>query len=142
VSLNREHRLAPALETLFRVEAEHFLELRAELLGVFGEGRMRKDLVSLVLFGSAARAEDLSSSDLDLLLIAKDAPSLERAGYAIGDAEEGLARRFGVMVRPIGYSLAQARRLWKQRRAPLAEVHRDGIPILGPPLRELLDGED
>jgi predicted nucleotidyltransferase len=142
VSLNRRHRLASALEALFRVEAEHFLELRGELLRVLHEGFGEKALLSLVLFGSAARAEDRSSSDLDLLLIAADSASLEWAMNAIADATEGFSTRFGVTVRPIGYSLVQARRLWRQRRAPLVELHRDGIPLLGPPLRELLGDED
>lgn len=39
VSLNHEHRLAPTLRELFRQEAEHFLELRPDLVRARGASR-------------------------------------------------------------------------------------------------------
>jgi predicted nucleotidyltransferase len=140
VRLNREHRLAPAVEQIFRQEAEHFLELRRALVEAAG-GRASQEVLSIVLFGSAARSEDTLGSDVDTLLIAPDARVRNSALERIESSREPLLERFGVRIHPVGYSLSEARRLWRQRRPPLPEALRDGIVLLGPPLRELLNGK-
>lgn len=141
VQLNRHHRLAPAVEQLFRQEAEHFLELRSALVAEVAKGRESREVLSLALFGSMARAEDGLESDLDALVIASDARARDGALERIGSAGEKMLERFGVRVRPIGYTLSEARRLWRQGRSPLPEALRDGIVLRGPPLREILSGQ-
>lgn len=138
VALNRGHRLASSLQSLFVQEAEHFLEVRraiAEALGATGV----RDLCA-VLFGSVARAEDRAESDLDLLIVVPAQGARERVLEALESLRAGLLLRFGVELRPIGYTYTEARRLWKQRRSPIREALRDGIALVGPPLREALDG--
>jgi predicted nucleotidyltransferase len=141
VRLNRTHRLASPLQELFRIEAEHFLQLRSALTRLTMDGRKPKDVLSLVLYGSAARAEDRAASDLDVMLISEDAASLGSALSRLDAGKEQLRERFGVSLRPIGYTLTQARRLWRRRQTPLSEAQREGIPLVGPSLRELLSGE-
>ena len=142
VSLNREHRLASTLEELFRREAEHFLELRRELSrAVAGPKMMKKDILSLALFGSVARSEDALKSDLDVLCIT---PNERARGSTLERTEassEDLCKRFGARLRPIAYTLTEARRLWRAHRAPLPEAVRDAVVLAGPPLRQLLSGK-
>lgn len=142
VSLDRGHRLAPPIEELFRVEGEHFLEIRSALTRLAVDERRQNGVLSLVLFGSAARADDKIESDLDVLVIAENAAAVDTAVTRLEVGKERLRKRFGVSLHSIGYTLAQARRLWRQRRPPLDDAQRDGIPLVGPPLRQLLSGED
>jgi predicted nucleotidyltransferase len=142
VSLDRGHRLAPPLAQLFRVEAEHFLELRSALSRLVADEQRQNGVLSLVLYGSAARAEDSTESDLDLLVVAENAVAVESALTRLEVGKEEVQQRFGVSLHSIGYTLAQARRIWRQKRPPLHDAQRDGIPLVGPPLRQLLSGED
>jgi predicted nucleotidyltransferase len=141
VSLNREHRLASALVELFRGEAEHFLELRSSLVSSVEPGARGRGVLSVVVFGSAARSQDALGSDLDVLLLARDDKARRAALDSVEHSREALRARFGVSARPIAYAIPEARRLWRARRPPLTEAARDGIVLLGPPLEELLGGE-
>lgn len=134
VALDERHRLAPALRDLFQSEAVQFLELRRGLAGM-APGR---GVLAAALFGSVARGDDTADSDLDVLLIATDETACSKAleGFAPGAQE--LEVTFGRRVRPIAYPLAKARRLWRQRKPPIAEAVRDGLVLRGPALRELL----
>lgn len=142
VRLNREHRLAPAVHEMFRREAEHFLELRRALVEAAARGKRNAGLVSLLVFGSVARGEDDVSSDLDVMVIAADAAAREHALERLEAAADNLRRRFGVRLRPIGYTVARARRLWRARRAPFPDVGRDAIVLFGKPVAAALNGAD
>jgi len=126
--LNREHALATTLVRLFNRER-----------GLFGElvEYLRERLVTAVpeieaayIFGSAARGEMTTSSDVDLALVSS--PDLVRAvEEAAVDIAEAVRARFGISLSPIVgapslESLLQrgrpGQRLWRQ-------IADEGVPV-------------
>lgn len=116
-----EHALVPELRELF--ESEHGLgrdlrrRLAVELRRILGVERA-------VLFGSVARGESRGSSDIDLLVIAKDARSKARLLQAAGNLRDVVARRYGNRLQLVVYSLEE----WKSRKGPelVREIEQDG----------------
>ncbi|WP_309672122.1 hypothetical protein [Gemmatimonas sp.] len=46
--------------------------------------------------------------------------------------------QYGATASPVAYTIREARRGWGERAAPWPDIARDVVPILGPPLSELL----
>lgn len=142
VSLNDDHRLSAVIRELFRSESEFFLALRSELAAAATDAPRPVRPSSLILFGSVARGDDQLGSDLDLLLLAWTAAGIEPALVRIGQAAGRLRDRYGCELRPIAYTVAEARRRWRRREAPFPDIVRDHIVLVGPPLREVIDGKN
>jgi predicted nucleotidyltransferase len=137
VRLNVTHHLAPALRALFDAEADGFRRLRADLVAAV-PARWRRRIASLAAFGSAARAQDVPGSDLDLLLIVADGADRDEAEAAVKDAAAGLEPSFGARVRVLAYTRREARTRYRRRRPPFDTLTVDAVPLLGPPLADLL----
>jgi hypothetical protein len=66
----------------------------------------------------------------------------------VADAEEATSRledesgeiesMFGIDVQPVGYSLRQARPLWRAHQTPFEHARREGWLLMGKPLHQLL----
>lgn len=140
VSLNTDHYLAVGVAELFLAESEFFLALRSELVSAAAAAPRNARPVSVVLFGSIARGDDRPSSDIDLLVLTAGAAATERVLSELERAGDRLRTRYGYVLRPIGYTLAEARRRWRRREPPLPDVMRDHVVLFGPPFRELVDG--
>ena len=56
-------------------------------------------------------------------------------------ARDGHLETVGADVRVVAYTLSETRARWRRRVPLLAEIVRDGIPLLGPPLAEALTGD-
>lgn len=106
-----DHALAEGLRELF--ESEHGLgrelrqKLAAGLRGIPGVERA-------VLFGSTARGESRPSSDVDLLVIVKDARSKAALMSRIGKLRRLVGARYGNRLQPVVYTLQE----WKARKGP------------------------
>lgn len=137
VRLNVAHHLAPTLRALFDAEADGFRRLRANLVAAV-PARWRRRMASLVAFGSAARAQDAPGSDLDLLLIVADGADRAGTETAVTEAAAGLVPSFGVRVRVLTYTRHDARARYRRRQPPFDTLTVDAVPLLGPPLAELL----
>lgn len=140
VALSTEYYLGAAVRDLFRSESEFFLALRRQLTAMATEAPPRGRISSMALFGSMARGEDRPGSDLDLLLITADTAAQEAALARVGALSGETRKVYGYAVRPIAYTTVEARRRWRRREPPFPEIVRDHIVLVGPPLRELLDG--
>lgn len=134
--LNDRHQLAPALVAVFSAEAELALGVRRSIVAL-ARGDRRPPL-GLYLFGSVARADETTESDLDVLLIARDAPHRELLLGRVLAGVDLLRVQYGVRLSPLAYTLEEARRGWAARAAPWPDIARDVVPMLGPPLSELL----
>jgi predicted nucleotidyltransferase len=137
VSLNEAHMLASVLQDLFAAEAEFFAALRRELVAI-GQQADARGLAALVLFGSVARAQERLDSDLDVLVVGRTQAAADRLleAYIMGAGR--VQERFGARLRPIAYSVQEARRRWHGREVPLPELAQDAVVLHGPPLGELL----
>lgn len=138
VEFNRHHHLFPTVAALFEAEADRFRAVR-EALHTWANARgLAGTIQSLAIFGSAARAEDSSASDLDVLALTASGRGRADLDAAFETVSADLRERQGVQARLLTYSVSQARTMLRRRQPPIAEAMRDAIVLIGPPLRELL----
>ena len=140
VRLSDDHRLSAPFRSLFASEAEHFLDLRRALAEAARGIARRSGLVSLVLFGSVARARDGVESDCDLLVVARDQHGLDAALGGLASVASRLEASHGCHLRPIGYTLEDAAAGWRSGQAPFPAIRRDGLTLFGRPLEDSLGG--
>lgn len=134
--LNASHVLAPTLTALFDAEAELARNMRTAIATIaIGD---KDPPAGLYLFGSVARAEETIDSDVDILLIARDAKQRDALLDRTLAGVESMRARYGVSIAPIAYTIREAKAAWGAKAAPWPELARDVVPILGPPLGELL----
>lgn len=140
VSLNRRHRLAPAVVTLFGAEAELFRGVRERLHAWARTGGRRRLVHAVVLFGSAARGDDTTASDLDVLVVTASDRARDAVAEAFGEVADDLRSRSGLDARPLVLSRGVLSARSRRRQPPLPEILADGLVIVGPALRDLVRG--
>lgn len=109
--LATDHALAEGLRDLF--ESEHGLgrELRQRLAAGL---RAIPGVERAVLFGSIARGETRPTSDVDLLVIVRDARSKATLMSRMGELRRFVGTRYGNRLQPVVYTLPE----WKARKGP------------------------
>jgi len=132
-TLNHNHRLVTeALLPLLAAERRFFPEFCKVI-----RKRFRKSTLAVILFGSVARKQENSSSDVDLCLIvrrAQDKSSVEVAAHQAGPV---FFRLFGAKLAPILFTAGEFRKKARQNLPPVADILKDGVVISGQSLREL-----
>jgi DNA-binding transcriptional ArsR family regulator len=133
-TLNREHLAAPAVELLADVRAELERRLRDATAG------WEISPVHLSLFGSAARGDGDTKSDIDIFVVrprrvADDDPAWREQLDTLSDR---VLAWTGNHVGLSELSEADVRRLRRERPPVVAELTRDAITIAGPEPGELL----
>lgn len=134
--LNGQHRLASALIALFSAEAELALGMRQSLVALARGDR--KPPLELYLFGSVARADETSESDVDVLLIARNAAHRVLLMDRLLAGVDMRRAQYGATASPVVYTIGEARRGWGKRADLWTDIARDVVSIFGPPLSELL----
>jgi DNA-binding transcriptional ArsR family regulator len=133
-TLNREHLAAPAVELLADVRAELERRLRDEIAG------WKISPVHLSLFGSAARGDGDTKSDIDIFVVrprhVSDDDPLWRE--QLDTLSDHVLAWTGNHVGLSEVSEADVRRLRRERPPVIAELTRDAITIAGPESGELL----
>ena len=110
---------ASSLPPLIR---DALVELRARLTTSWPER-----VESVVLFGSWARGEATEDSDVDVLVVLKDATSRERLRAIEIAAEVGFEHR--LVVEAMVVSSAQWSELHARERLIASEIQREGIEV-------------
>jgi predicted nucleotidyltransferase len=135
-TLNREHLAAPAVELLADVRTELERRLRAEIAD------WRIEPVHVSIFGSAARGDGDTQSDIDNFVVRPRGVSDDDPGW-----QEQLERLSGRVLAWTGnhvgladVSEADTRRLRRERPPIVDELSRDAITIVGPEAAELFRG--
>lgn len=133
-SLNRQHSLARnVLSPLFKAE-QQFRKSLENRLAAAGQGITE----SLVLFGSTARGEEKSESDLDICVVTSNASQRRKAERQLHAASKDLSEEFGVRVAWLFLSVEDLRRRSRQGDALLNDLLSDGKVLAGKPLSEVL----
>ena len=132
--LNREHVLAPAVESLAAAADEVEGRLRAALDG------WAPPPVAAVMFGSFARRNGSAESDIDLLLVRPDevdddAPTWVAQRYELARSIE---RWTGNRAQTVELSTGELRRAVRRGDALVESLRRDGRELTGQSLRSLL----
>jgi hypothetical protein len=124
-TLNREHLAAPAVEILAGMRAELLRRIR-DLVGDW-----KTAAIHASMFGSAARGEGNTQSDIDLFILRPDVVSDDDPHWRkqINDLAASVERWTGNRA-----SIAEA------ARPILAELRADAIHIDGASIAKLLDG--
>ena len=123
VALNRNHVASGPLLALAGLRGEVVRRLRERLSGW-------PDLNAAWLFGSVARGEATSDSDIDLLIVADDLDSPEahdRLTELISDVRSWTGNETQV----VEHSPASWRRLVRAKNPLVAQIRRDGIALKG-----------
>jgi predicted nucleotidyltransferase len=127
--LNREHVLAEILIRLFLRESQ----LRVEVLSFVARELKRRRLPVTVarIFGSAARGDTTSTSDVDLALVAPR-ESVAAIEAAAQEMAERVRRRFGSRLNVLvgSPSLGALTRTGRAGRKVWQAVEREGIDVL------------
>ena len=87
--------------------------------------------VSIILFGSFARGDQTQSSDVDILVVAKDILKQKQVEHSLADYASHFYRRFGHGLQALVYDFAQANQLSLRAPALFAEIQEDGLLISG-----------
>lgn len=132
-TLNREHLAAPAVELLADVRTEFERRLRDEIAD------WKIAPVHVSIFGSAARGDGDTQSDIDIFVVRPREVSKDDPGW-----QEQLAQLSSRVLAWTGnhagladISEADTRRLRRERPPIVNELSRDAITIVGPEASEL-----
>ncbi|MGH3102606.1 MAG: nucleotidyltransferase domain-containing protein [Gaiellaceae bacterium] len=133
-TLNREHLAAPALELLADIRSELERRLRAEI----AEWEITPAHVSI--FGSAARGDGDTRSDIDIFVVRPTDVSEDDSGWR--EQLDRLSDRVhdwtGNRAAISEVSAADVRRLRRERPPVVDELRRDAITLAGPTTTKLL----
>jgi len=132
-TLNREHLLAPAVEQMADARAEFVRRLRGQL------GSWRIPAVHASLFGSAARGDGDTGSDIDLFVVRPasvdpDASPWREQLDSLADAVRGWTGNNAGIVE---VSEDELSRLRTEHPPVVDELHRDAISLAGAPAGSL-----
>ena len=98
--------------------------------------------VSVILFGSIARKEDRSGSDIDMLLIMPGKANLKKCKRELLGAEEAVTQLYGNHLSPLLMKHNMFITRLKRGDRFLKEVLSDGQQIYGQTISELLSNEN
>lgn len=132
-TFNREHLAAPAVELLADVRAELERRLRDEIAG------WKIAPVHLSVFGSAARGDGDTQSDIDLFVVRPPRVAEDDAPWRaqLDTLSDHVHAWTGNHVGLSEVSAADLRRLRRQRPPVVDELRRDAITLAGPAATEL-----
>jgi predicted nucleotidyltransferase len=116
--------VAGFLDPIFRWEQG----LREELGEVFRE-TFKDDLLSVLLYGSAARGEETHDSDIDLLVVVKDGVDREAAEEKASEASLAAGARFGAPVVAFVVTASEYDKKVKSRRGFWKEIPETSVRI-------------
>jgi predicted nucleotidyltransferase len=135
-TLNREHLATRAVELLADVWAEFERRLRDEISG------WQIEPVHLSIFGSAARGDGDTKSDIDIFVVRpRDVPDDDpRWRDQLDRLSDHVLTWTGNHVGLSEVSESDTRRLRRERPPVVAELSREAITIAGPEPAELLGG--
>ena len=88
-----------------------------------------KDLVSVILFGSVAKAEERPESDIDLVVVVRDKADLKVVEDRTAEASAKVTRRFGNQATALVVKKSDYERKVKQNRGFWREVVETGIEL-------------
>ena len=96
-------------------------ELRARLNGLYGER-----LAHVILFGSQARGDAVSGSDIDVLVVLKGPVSPGREIARTGGITSSLSLRHDIV---ISCTFVSVDRYETEKSPLLLNIHREGVPV-------------
>ena len=134
-SLNRESvYVTDLIDPIFVAEERIPDEMLAELSRTF-----ESQGLAMLLFGSYARGEQASESDVDVAIVAADAMAKDLVEETVDAYQAHFLSRYGAALSAIVYDVAEAAALSEAAPAFAAQLVGDAIVLFGPHPREWSD---
>jgi len=135
-TLNREHLAAPAVDVLAGMRTELFNRIRHTV------GAWEIAPVHLSVFGSTARGEGNTESDIDLFIVRPDAIAQEDTGWRTQmDELAGHILRWTGNHAGIAEAATDELAQLQDTQPPIvAELRSDAIVLSGPDVQDLIEG--
>ncbi len=131
-TLNRDHLLAPVVEKMIEARPELIQRLRDEI------GSWRTPPIHASLFGSAARGDGNTGSDIDLFLVRPAGVEDDRWGEQVDELAESVRAWTGNNAGVVEVSEDDLARLQEDPPPVVEELRRDAIDLAGQPVRNLV----
>ncbi len=137
-TLNREHLAAPAVEILAGMRAELLRRIR-ELVGAWEIAAAH-----ISIFGSTARGDGGTQSDIDVFVVRPDAVSEDdpRWRQQLDELAENIERWTGNKASIAEVAADKIGSIFADGRPIVAELRSDAISLNGADISTLLDGRD
>lgn len=138
---NQGHTLAPQLAALFKAEGDRF----TSILESVRRSAAGLPVLSLFIYGSAARGDDRPDSDLDIGLVTR-AENLADSVEAFREMLRQPSQRLGFLPNVVGLDLDDLRRLADGEDRWWETVKRDAVVLGGArpedivPMKDTIDG--
>jgi predicted nucleotidyltransferase len=132
-SLNREHLAMPAVEALTGMRTELFERIRHSVEG------WSPPPVHLSLFGSMARGDGDSESDIDMFVVRPRTVDVDNTAWRsnLEQLQHNIETWTGNHAAPVDVSLEDVAMMRKRRDRLLTEVQRDGVLLTGKPIENV-----
>lgn len=135
--LNPDNYLYASLKILFDQERLRLKNLFDSLKRLLKPHRV---VVGAYLVGSAVRGEDKPGSDLDTLVIIRDARSADALTETLASEALLLRDKFGLRLSPVVLSRKHFAEMHRKGDAFATNAVRDARVVIGPPLDKLVHG--
>ena len=137
-TLNREHLLVEAgILPLLALERGFSRSMFAYLAK-----RLTKHATSVIAFGSVARNEETTSSDLDLCLVIRMEKHRATAEAAVHSVAPQLLSRYGAKLAPFIITRKGFVQKAKRNLPPVRDILKEGVVISGMSTKGLIGGKD
>jgi predicted nucleotidyltransferase len=135
-TLNRDHFLVREVILPVLILEKKFTEFISDEI----RRALKKNSISVFLFGSVARNEETIESDMDICIVYKNATSKSQIEEVVSALGIKLNKKFGVSLAPFYISKSEFIKRAKSKKSPIADVIKDGKHLCGKKIKELIDG--
>lgn len=96
------------------------------------------DIISIAIFGSVARKEETSRSDIDLLVVLKDKTGRPKIDKLMDRLHVGMAKKFGASISPYVLTVSEIRQRYTRKKRIIKSILDNNELIYGEPIERVL----
>lgn len=124
------------LEPLFKREESIYKDVISSIKkNLFRE---KKEILSIAIFGSVARREETSRSDIDLVVITKSKIGKTKIDKAMDKLSIDVAKKFGASISPYILTEVEIKRKQVEKRPIIRSILNNNQLIYGEPIERIL----
>lgn len=98
----------------------------------------KKEITSMAIFGSVARKEETSRSDIDLVIIVERGAKKTKIDKTIDKLSFDMAKKFGAAISAYIMTKSEIRQKYAKRQAIINSILKDSQLIYGEPIERIL----
>lgn len=130
------HIVKKLLEPLFEKEKSIYSDIISSITKNLL--REKQEIVSMAIFGSIARKEETSKSDIDLVVITRDKIGKTKIDKAMDKLSIDMAEKFGVAISPYILTKLEIKRRHIEKQAIIHSILHNNQLIYGEPIERIL----